>query len=180
MTNKIKYVCVHHTAVSRKDQPSQFYPVNRYHKEKWNMISELGWYIGYNYFIGTNGVLTQTRNVGEETMAVVGHNHDTIHICSAGNFLVEQPTDEQDKTLIELIKQIEKEYPGIEIKRHCEMQKGRTCPGFSRSYFDAIILNEVHTTVPDKEDVEKAEQIKQMSSLLDKLREQLLRLLNRI
>lgn len=179
MTKKqpIKFLCIHHTSVSYETQPAQFYAVNRYHKERWGMKSKLGYYTGYNYFIGTNGCLTQTREVGEETMAVIGHNFDSIHICLAGNFNVDYPVDEQKKTLVDFITDTLDEYPDIEIKLHKEMQENRTCPGlwFDRRYLQNNILNRI-----DREDKNKADKIKELSGILDRLRELLLNLLTKI
>ncbi len=95
----MRYIVVHHSAVSVKTQPSQFNPINRYHKQKWEFISELGFYGGYNFLIEADGEIKQYRNIGEETIAQKGHNFDSISICLAGNFDKELPTFAQCRTL---------------------------------------------------------------------------------
>lgn len=101
----IKYIIVHHTAISFKKNPDQFVAINNYHKEKWNNKSSLGYYGGYNYLITANGELKQYRKEGEETVAVVGHNFDSIHVALCGNFDLEMPTKRQILTLEGLLKQ---------------------------------------------------------------------------
>jgi len=169
---KIKYLAIHHTAVSRELQNAQFYAVNRYHKEKWGMKSELGWYTGYNYFIGTNGATTQTRNVGEETVAIKGHNFDTIHVCLAGDFNIELPTITQAYELYEFINQMKEDYPNIEVKLHKDLDTNRSCAGnlFTKTYLKKVILGGV-TFDYDDSDREKGLEITRLKRSLDESRE---------
>lgn len=102
---KLKYIIVHHTAVSYKKNPDQFNATNKYHKEKWNFKSSLGYYVGYNYEISALGKITQARADGEETAACVGHNKDSIHIALDGNFDIEYPTNDQVRALTNLIRE---------------------------------------------------------------------------
>lgn len=175
----MKYIAIHHTAVGRGIQSAQFYAVNRYHKQKWNMKSELGWYTGYNYFIGTNGAVTQTRKIGEETVAIEGHNKDTIHVCLAGNFNYEYPNNAQEDSLVELINKIKHSYPNAELKLHRELDNNRTCAGqrITRSYLNSLFakLRKV-----DEVDKEKKEEILRLKSQFDKLREILNNLLEQL
>jgi len=71
--------------------------VNNAHRSRWNYISQLGKYGGYNFFIDEIGSITQFRAIGEETMAQIGHNFDTVSICLAGNFNkgIDKPTKNQ-------------------------------------------------------------------------------------
>lgn len=165
----MKYLAIHHTAVSRDKQSSQLMPVNRYHKGKWNFKSSLGWFVGYNYFIDVNGSLTYCRKIGEETIAQKGHNLDTISVCLAGNFNSELPNDKQVSRLQAFLKDTVKRNIGIEITYHRKLQANRTCPGklFNDEYMSRVILKE--ETVPDPEDKEKSEQILKLSTQLDTL-----------
>jgi len=178
MKKQIKYIILHHTAVSHETQPAQFYAVNRYHKNKnWGTKenpwyqkkpSKLGYYTGYNYFIGTNGCLTQIREIGEETMAVIGHNLDSIHICLAGDFNHRYPTRKQENTLVKCLTDLKQIYPTAKIKLHREMQKNRTCPGIliDKMYLEDSILDRL-----DIDDRNKQIQIQKLHKLLDSLRE---------
>ena len=107
---KIIYAIVHHTAVSRTKNPDQWNATNEYHREKWDMRSQLGYYVGYNYEISASGTVRQARLIGEETVACTGHNFDSIHICLDGNFDIELPTKEQEKTLQDLLLRLVDEY----------------------------------------------------------------------
>lgn len=156
-----KYIAIHHTAVSRQNTATQLLAVNRYHQQKWNSKSNLGWYVGYNYFIDVSGSLVQTRREDEETIANIGHNCDvasrcdTISVCLAGDFNRELPNDKQIQTLKMFVKQKQSENPGINVTFHRNLQKGRTCPGalFTKEYLDTRILNE--TNKPDDTDTDK-------------------------
>lgn len=82
-TPKITTIVLHHTAVSRSTQNLQFDAVNNFHKGKWNDKSELGYYVGYNFFCEATGARKQARKVGEETIANVGMNCDVPSRCTA-------------------------------------------------------------------------------------------------
>lgn len=109
----MKYIVVHHTAVSYDRNPDQFNQTNQFHKDKWNMKSTLGFYGGYNFEISKTGTIRQFREIGEETVAATGHNFDSIHICLDGNFDIELPTEAQKKSLKSLLEKYVLEY-GIE------------------------------------------------------------------
>lgn len=108
--SKIKYICVHHTAVSYSKNPDQFKATNEFHKQQWNMKSSLGLYGGYNYEIAKEGKVGQFRKDGEETIGAVGHNFDTIHIALDGNYDIELPTEKQKESLKKLLSEKMKEY----------------------------------------------------------------------
>lgn len=170
----MKYIALHHTA-----DPSlspQLYKVNRFHKNKdwgggWKQEkpSELGWYVGYNFFCERNGNWTQTRRIGEETIANRGHNCtsgiigegdcDTISFCMAGDFRTQKPTELQTAMFTSFVNQKRKEYPGIEVVGHRDLQS-TTCPALPQEYIDQF--NVRHS--PDQE--EKAQELATISSQL--------------
>ena len=180
----MKYLAIHHTAVSREKQSNQLYAVNRYHQEKWGMQSSLGWYVGYNTFIDVNGSVTKTRSIGEETIAQKGHNCDvesrcdTISVCLAGNFNEELPNDNQINTLRKYIGEIKKDYPGIMVTFHRHLQDNRTCPGilFTNDYLNVRIIGGTQVK-DDSVDKEKSQKITQLQSQLDSLRAVLAKLM---
>lgn len=178
----IKQYAMHHTAVSRTKQKTQLYAVDRYHRDKWNMRSSLGWYVGYNYFIDVDGTVTNTRAVGEETIANIGHNCDaesrcdTISICLAGDFNLEMPLDAQISSLRGLIAQLRLRYPNIAYTTHRAIQAARTCPGvlYTDEYHRTVVLGV--TQFPDSVDKEKQAKLDEMKKQLDWLRAELARL----
>ena len=165
----MKNIVIHHTSVSVEKQGTQLLAVNRYHKNKWEMKSKLGWYVGYNYFIDVNGRMTPTRQEGEETMAQKGHNFDSISICLAGDFVVEYPSNVQIDALVDLMKEIRGRYPSIKIVGHRALQANRTCPGklMSKKYIDELVEKRVKSVYnPDNECV-KREEIEKLHGRLD-------------
>lgn len=133
----IHTIVLHNTAVSRKTQPEQLDAVNNHHKGKWGMKSELGYYVGYNFFCEASGGRTQTRLVGEETVAQIGNNCDVpsrcgmVSYCMAGYFAVEKPTLFQIEDFKKFVKEIREQYPDAVIKQHKDVYPGRTCAELS-------------------------------------------------
>jgi len=166
-----KQRAIHHTA-SIASGKNQLAAVNQYHKDKWGMKSTLGWYVGYNYFIDVNGSITNTRKVGEETIANVGHNCDveercdTISICLAGDFNTQLPNDKQIKALRRLLGELDVLYPGSVDTFHRDIQANRTCPGkkFTRRYLESVILEK--KVVGDEADTKKSEEIEKIKVTL--------------
>jgi len=164
-------ICLHHSAVSRDDVSSQLLPINKYHKEKWGMKSKLGFFVGYNFLIDCNGIGYNTRQIGEETVAATGFNFDTIHICLAGNFSRELPTDSQIITLRQLIKDIRASFKDIPIVFHRDIGD-TTCPGtlFDKNYLNTVILqSQYSTSTQDTEKERKIKEIAKQISYLEKL-----------
>ena len=80
-----------------------FYGVNEYHRQLWNFKSSLGFFIGYQYYIASNGVVYQGRADDEEGAHCKGKNLDSIGICLEGNFDLNRPTNAQILSLKNLI-----------------------------------------------------------------------------
>ena len=129
--NKILNLAIHHSAVSRFVQKEQFNPINNYHKSIFGMKSSLGIWVGYNALIEPSGKLIVCRADGEETAAIVGHNKDTLHICLAGNFDIDVPTQAQINKLRSWLAEKMRKF-GLSadtIYNHRDLQINRTCPG---------------------------------------------------
>lgn len=182
----IRQYAIHHTAVSRTQNPIQLFAVNRYHQKTspYNYLgkpSSLGWWVAYNYFIDVDGTVTNTRAVGEETIANKGYNCDvyerctTISICLAGDFNRELPTDAQRVALQKLIFALKREFVGITYTFHRDLQTGRTCPGrlFTETYFMSSVLN-LPTEAAD--DIEK----RKRQLMEKKLRDALIALIHKL
>ncbi len=127
----IKYLCIHHSAVSRKEAPNQFNAINNYHKAQFGMKSSLGIWVGYNALIEPSGKLIVCRADGEETAACISHNKDSLHICLVGNFDIETPTQMQINKLKSWLGEKIGKYgfSPSQIKEHRDLQAYRTCPG---------------------------------------------------
>jgi len=150
-------IVLHNTAVSRMVQTLQFDAVNNHHKRKWNMLSALGFYTGYNFFCEPTGKRTQTRLVGEETIAQIGNNCDVpsrcgmISYCMAGYFKVEKPTQFQVDDFIAFIREVQVTYPDVVLKQHKDVYPSRTCAELS----DAEIQKWLEAPAGDESDEDK-------------------------
>jgi len=128
-----KSIMIHHTAVSYKKNPDQFTANNRYHKNKWNFKSTLGFYLGYNYEINRDGYIRNARADGERTAACKENNLNDgrcIHIALDGNFEIERPAPHEIYALRDLLRTLASRY---NIKReniyfHKQFSKTK-CPG---------------------------------------------------
>jgi len=153
----VNSIAIHHTEVSRSEARSQLQAVNRYHKEKWNSKSSLGYYVGYNFFVDVNGVVTHAREVGTETIAQTGHNCTggscAISVCLAGDFNRELPSDAQIESTKELLEFLLTAYPNVPVVGHRDLQADRTCPGvlMTPEYIRVRLLGEVPPTPPDEQ-----------------------------
>ena len=158
---------IHHSAVSRKDLWNQTNSINNYHKQLWNMKSQLGFYGGYQYTIEPSGKITQFRKEHEEGMHTLGHNKGYVGICLQGDFCVEKPTEAQIRSLKGMIRKDD------EIYRHCDLQPERICPCLSMEYIKMILKD-------DKVEEEKQKQIILLSGRLNYLKKLLLNLLKQL
>lgn len=103
-----KKIIVHHSASAVATD--QFYPINEYHKQKFNMRSSLDLWGGYNYLIEKNGIVRQYREPDEIGAHCKGQNNTAIGICLAGNFNFEKPTANQTVSLCKLLDYLLKVY----------------------------------------------------------------------
>ena len=119
---EIKYLIIHHSAISRAKNSEQFDAINNYHKRKgWGMI-------GYHFLIEPNGRIRVGRLENQIGAHCIGRNHDSLGICLTGNFDIEDPTKEQEKSLKILLSDLLKEYPKAQIKYHRNFAN-KSCPG---------------------------------------------------
>lgn len=113
--NKPAWLIVHHSGGTDANplQDSSNYTVAQCdadHKIRFNMLSRLGHYCGYHFFIDKQGVVTQTRMDDEEGAHTVGQNLSSLGICLAGNFDATLPTDAQILSLKNLLIQKSAQY----------------------------------------------------------------------
>jgi len=110
-----QYIIVHHAGGTDANplQDSSNYTVemcNRDHKARFNFISSLGSYVGYQYVIEKDGKVTQCRKDDEEGAHTIGKNKNSIGIMLSGNFDVTLPTSEQTEALRKLLKEKTKQW----------------------------------------------------------------------
>ena len=148
----IQYLVLHHSA-SKDTGRDQTSAVNQYHKEKWNFISSLGYYGGYNYFMSGKGKITQFRKDGEETAAQLGNNHNSISICCQGDFNVDLPSEAQKRSLRSFLEEKQAEYPNAKLVLHRDIQENRTCPGklFTHELLTELLAVDIEDELKDQE-----------------------------
>jgi N-acetylmuramoyl-L-alanine amidase len=119
---EIKYLIVHHSAVSRDKNSEQFDAINNYHKSR-------GWgAIGYHFLIEPDGKIRIGRIETQSGAHCIGHNYDSLGICLSGNFDIEKPTKKQERSLKILLIDSLEVYPKAQIKYHRDFAN-KTCPG---------------------------------------------------
>lgn len=96
--------------------------------KRFGMLSELGHYCGYHYFIDKQGVVTQTRFHHEDGAHVIGMNTKSIGVCFAGNFDATLPTNEQMIAWYHLYGKLLQEFPNIPTYPHRKYAT-KTCHG---------------------------------------------------
>lgn len=95
--NKPNKIILHHDGVTRTGD--SFDIINQYHKDKFGVISKLGFYVGYHYFIESTGAIRQAREDDEEGVHCIGENFTSVGIGLADNFDVHLPTMAQVESL---------------------------------------------------------------------------------
>lgn len=124
---------IHHTAVSYLLNGDQFAANNRYHQQKWNFKSSLGFYLGYHYEINAVGYCRQARACGEAAAACYQKNHNdghTIHIALDGNFDIERIPAPEVYALRDLFKLLKGRFPlNKEAIFFHNQYANKSCPG---------------------------------------------------
>lgn len=115
-------ITLHHEAGN-----SSFEAVNEYHRQKWNSISNLGFYCGYHYYINKVGKVYQARKDDEMGIHTRDNNAGNIGICLEGNFMVEKPTEVQISALVSLTDRLKASYGIAEVKAHRDYNKTECC-----------------------------------------------------
>ena len=116
--NKPTAILLHHEAAN-----NGFASVNEYHRKKWNFRSSLGFYIGYQLYIGKDGTINKGRALTEEGSHCRGWNSNSVGICLEGNFVFEKPTSAQLEALKKLLPKLQEKFniPNKRIYGHGEI-----------------------------------------------------------
>ncbi|MBI3631902.1 MAG: N-acetylmuramoyl-L-alanine amidase [Candidatus Vogelbacteria bacterium] len=120
----IVYVAIHHTEIRASNNSHQLESVNNFHHSRFNELSFLGKWGGYNILIDVDGTVTWFRVYGEKTAAQLAYNFSVFSICLAGNFDIDMPKPPQIRALVSLLYN----YPDLIIAFHRDFAD-RKCPG---------------------------------------------------
>lgn len=128
--SKITHIVVHYSATFA-DQNLTVRDIDKMHRARgWKMV-------GYHWVIRRDGVVEQGRPEAMVGAHVGGHNTGKIGICCIGgldratgpNKGVDNRTPEQIASLIKLIRDCLKRYPGAKVVGHRDLAPTQ-CPGF--------------------------------------------------
>jgi len=133
----MKWIVLHHSAVSRDKNDNQFDAIANYHKEKW--WGDKTW---YHYLIEPNWEIKKWRDESEMWAHTVWYN-DMIWICLTGHFDEEEPTEEQEVALTKLVREIKERHWKIKVYPHNKFASYKTCPWANAMY----MINEVNVEV---------------------------------
>lgn len=170
----IKNIIVHHSGGVDANplQDSSNYTVKQCdndHKERFKMLSSLGYFVAYHYFIDKAGIVTQTRVDTEEGAHCRGYNNSaydkknfpdrlSIGICMAGNFDATLPTPKQVESLTALLKKKVKEY-NIDPKNIVPHRKyaTKTCYGtkLSDTWASELVTKSVEPVIDYRKEIQK-------------------------
>jgi N-acetylmuramoyl-L-alanine amidase len=121
-----------HCAATPEGKPFTVDDVRRWHRQQ-------GWTdIGYHYVVGLRGELWLGRDVDIQGAhcAAGGHNRKSIGVCYIGGVArdgktpKDTRTPEQKATLLKLLTDLRKLYPGMRIYGHHDFERGKACPSF--------------------------------------------------
>lgn len=92
--------------------------------------------IGYHFIIERDGTITDGRPMTEPGEHCPGHNDHSIGICYIGGkdhmgMPADTRTPEQMDSLLILVEQLQRMFPGIRIHGHNEYDPQVQCPNFS-------------------------------------------------
>ena len=116
--SKVYLIILHHTASSSASVEG----INNDHLKR-------GWAgIGYHFLIQPDGTIDEARPIKYVGSHCAGNNTSSIGIALVGDFRKTKPTDEQIKSLNELVKHLKSKVPTIKrVLNHNDLYK-TLCP----------------------------------------------------
>lgn len=88
--------------------------------------------IGYHFVIDRDGHLTEARPMALIGTHTPGHDMDSIGVCLIGGLddsepprVVDNFTEDQKRTLFDLVRKLKRDYGGISLAGHDELTQGR-------------------------------------------------------
>ena len=119
---KIKYIVLHCTATPQDTTIESI-------KKHWVRI---GWKsVGYHYIVKPNGKIEKLANIDQVTNGVGGYNSNSIHISYIGGKDIDDRTDEQKESIIQLVEMLHSEFPDAIIQGHRDFPNvKKSCPRF--------------------------------------------------
>ena len=117
----LEYIVIHHTASTRDMTVQEIHQLHLNQGENWKGI-------GYHFYIDKQGVIWRGRPEEMSGSHALDYNSVSIGICLSGNFEIEQPTDNQLKSLSELLQHLKQKYGNVQVVGHRDLN-ATACPG---------------------------------------------------
>lgn len=117
----LEYIVIHHTASTRDMTVQEIHQLHLNQGENWKGI-------GYHFYIDKQGVIWRGRPEEMSGSHALDYNSVSIGICLSGNFETEQPTDNQLKSLSELLQYLKQKYGNVQVVGHRDLN-ATACPG---------------------------------------------------
>ena len=107
----LEYIVIHHTASTRDMTVQEIHQLHLNQGENWKGI-------GYHFYIDKQGIIWRGRPEEMSGSHALDYNSVSIGICLSGNFEIEKPTDNQLKSLSELLQHLKQKYGNVQIVGH--------------------------------------------------------------
>ncbi|MGN7787432.1 N-acetylmuramoyl-L-alanine amidase [Niabella sp. 22666] len=125
---QVKYIVIHCTATP---QTTTIKSIQNY----WR--NNLGWKSpGYHYIVNPNGTIQSLLPIDQISNGVAGYNSNSIHISyiggvGTGGVPVDNRTDWQKTAILQLLRELRKQFPDAIIQGHRDFPKvHKACPSF--------------------------------------------------
>ncbi len=130
-----------HCSATRCDRP---YPVQQLFHDH---VEVNGWrFIGYHYYIRTNGRVEETRPLERVGAHAVGYNAHSIGICYEGGLdkdgnIADTRTEAQKKAMAELVYRLKQQFPAIHtVLGHRDLPGvQKACPCFDATTLQPLL-----------------------------------------
>jgi hypothetical protein len=117
-------ILIHHSAFYDETDLQTVRTVQQEH------FVDRGWAdIGYHFCVGKTGIIYEGRDWNVRGTHVEGYNTGTLGICLLGNFMQEQPTDEQLQSTLALINWSAERLTMSHVASHRHFNALTECPG---------------------------------------------------
>lgn len=132
----LEYIVIHHTASTRDMTVQEIHQLHLNQGENWKGI-------GYHFYIDKQGIIWRGRPEEMSGSHALDYNFVSLGICLSGNFETEQPTDNQLKSLSELIQHLKQKYGNVQVVGHRDLN-ATACPGKNLySKLGSVIANSI-------------------------------------
>jgi len=137
----VRYIVVHCSA-TYPGQPCDAEIIDGWHQQRgWNMI-------GYHYVVMPNGEIESGRPLFCQGAHVKGYNHCSVGVCYVGGLdaagqTADTRTIQQKYSLQKLLADLVRKFPNARIVGHRDLDKGKACPCFDATVYNALIKRTV-------------------------------------